>query len=141
MAQQFQALLAETKERIHDAAAESFKAEEKRLKQTVDPKWLEQLEESHAARTEALYIGERNRLLEVLEAFWTDVLLLQNGQPSRHLSVCAEQAAHVSRQLSADAALSRVEAVTKMRQHLGMTGVNEPLALEHGILCAFAPEA
>jgi DNA polymerase-3 subunit delta' len=140
MAQQLQALLAETKERIHDAAAESFKAEEKRLKQTVDPKWLEQLEESHAARTEALYIGERNRLLEVLEAFWTDVLLVQNGQPARHLSVCAAEAARVAQQLSADAALNRVEAITKMRQHLGMTGVNEPLALEHGILSAFAPE-
>lgn len=141
MAQQFQALLAETKERIHEAAAESFKAEEKRLKQTVDPKWLEQLEESHAARTEALYIGERNRLLEVLEAFWADVLLRQNGRPSQHLLVCAEQAAHVSQQLTADEALRRIEAVTKMRQHLGMSGVNEALALEHGILCAFAPES
>lgn len=139
MAQQLQALLAETKEHIHKQAADAFKAEEKQYKQTVDPKWLEQLEETHAARTEALYIGERNRLLEVLESFWTDVLLLQNAQPARHLPICAENAARVCSQLTATEALNRVQAITKMREHLGMTGVNEPLALEHGILCAFAP--
>lgn len=139
MAQQLQALLSETKERIHDDAADAFKAEEKQYKQTVDPKWLEQLEETHAARTEARYIGERTRLLEVLEAFWTDVLLLQNHHPARHLPLCAEQAAQVCLQMTPDEALSRVQAITKMRDRLGMTGVNEALALEHGILCAFAP--
>jgi DNA polymerase-3 subunit delta' len=139
MAQQVQALLAETKERIQDSAADAFKLEEKQYKQTVDPKWLEHLEETHAARTEALYIGERNRLLEVFEAFWTDVLRLQNGQPSLHLPPCADYAAKASLQLSAAEALNRVQAITKMRGHLEMTGVNEPLALEHGILSAFAP--
>jgi DNA polymerase-3 subunit delta' len=139
MAQQLQALLAETKERIQSAAAESFKAEEKQYKQTVDPKWLEHLEETHAARTEALYIGERSRLLEALEAFWTDALLLQNGQPARHLPVCAEHSAQVSKQLSAAEVLNRVQSITRMRANLEMTGVNEPLALEHGILCGFAP--
>jgi len=139
MAQQLQALLAETKERIHDEAEAAFKAEEKQYKQTVDPKWLEQLEESHAARTEALYIGERTRLLEVLEAFWTDVLLIQNNQPPRHLPACAEQSKGLSQTLSSKAGLERVQAVTRMREHLGMSGVNEALALEHGILSAFAP--
>jgi DNA polymerase-3 subunit delta' len=139
MAQQLQALLAETKERIHADAEAAFKAEEKQYKQTVDPKWIEQLEESHAARTEALYIGERTRLLEVLEAFWTDVLLLQNNQPARHLPNCESQAKRLSGALSSEAALQRVQAVTRMREHLGTTGVNEALALEHGVLNAFAP--
>jgi DNA polymerase-3 subunit delta' len=139
LAQQLQALLAQTKESIHDSAAQAFKAEEKQFKQTVDPKWLDQLEESHAARTEALYIGERTRLLEVLEAFWTDVLLLQNGQPSRHLPVCSEHAQAAASALSNNEAIARVQAITRMREHLGMTGVNEALALEHGILCGFAP--
>jgi hypothetical protein len=38
-----------------------------------------------------------------------------------------------------DEAIKRVQAVTKMREHVGATGVNEPLALEYGLLNGFAP--
>ncbi len=139
LAQQLQSLLAETKDKIKEAANAAFKIEEKQYKQTADPKWLEQLEETHAARTEAAYLGERTRLLEVLEAFWTDVLLCQHGHTARHLPECAEHAARVAHALGADESLARVQATTRMRDHLAMSGVNEALALEYGILCAFAP--
>ena len=105
----------------------------------MDPKWLEQQEEAHEARTEAAYIGERNRLLEVFEAFWTDVLLIQNKQTPRHLAVCAEHATNVASGLTVADTLSRAQQISHMRGLLGMSGVNEPLALEHGILEAFAP--
>jgi DNA polymerase-3 subunit delta' len=140
LAQQLQGLLAQVKESLTDAMEAEFKAEEKRYKTVVDPKWLEQLEESYAARTEAAYIGERNRMVEVLEAFWADVLLTQNQRPARHLPLCAEHAARMAEVLHPSDILSRVEALGKMRDQLGRSGVSEPLALEHGILCGFAPE-
>ncbi len=139
LAQQFQQLLGGAKETIQRAAADVFKAEEKQYKQTVDPKWLEQLEDTHAARTEAAYVGERTRMLELLEAFWTDVLLLQHEQPARHLPECALHAGRLAADLHPEDAHRRVQAITAMRSQLGMSGVNEPLALEHGILNAFGP--
>lgn len=139
LAQQFQQLLGSAKGTIQSAAATAFKAEEKQYKQTVDPKWLEQLEETHDAKTEAAYVGERTRMLELLEAFWTDVLLLQNEQPARHLPECAPHAERLATELQQHDALRRVQAIAGMRGHLNMGGVNEPLALEHGILNAFAP--
>ncbi len=139
LAQQIQMLLNETKDRIKEAAATAFKAEEKLYKQTADPKWLEQLEEAHDARTEALYIGERNKLLEVFEAFWTDVLLVQNGHAPRHLMASKEDSARAATALTGADALKRAQAIAHMRGLLGMGGVNESLALEHGILEAFAP--
>jgi len=139
LAQQFQQLLGSAKATIQSVAAAAFKAEEKQYKQTVDPKWLEQLEETHDARTEAAYVGERTRMLELLEAFWTDVLLLQHEQPARHLPECAPHAERLANDLDHDDALRRVLSITDMRSHLSMGGVNEPLALEHGILNAFGP--
>jgi len=77
------ALLYNAKETVKDAMEAEAKAEEQRYKQTADPKWLSQREELYEARTEAAYLGERSRLLETLEAFWTDVLLVQkNNQPA-----------------------------------------------------------
>jgi DNA polymerase-3 subunit delta' len=140
LAQQLQALLSQMKEALTDAMEAEFKAEGKRYKDVVDPKWLEQLEESYAARTEAAYIGERNRMVEVLEAFWADVLLTQNQRPARHLPECAEHAARLAEALQPSDILSRVEALGRMRDQLGRSGVSEPLAIEHGILCGFAPE-
>jgi DNA polymerase-3 subunit delta' len=141
LAQQIQGLLAQMKESLNDAMDADFKAEEKRYKTVVDPRWLEQLEESYAARTEAAYIGERNRMMEVLEAFWADVLLRQNQRPARHLPSCVEHAERLAATLQPSDILCRVEALGKMRDQLGRSGVSEPLALEHGVLCGFAPEA
>jgi DNA polymerase-3 subunit delta' len=141
LAQQVQGLLVQMKESLNEKMEAEFKAEEKRYKTVVDPKWLEQLEESYAARTEAAYIGERNRMMEVLEAFWADVLLRQNQRPARHLPSCVEHAERLASQLHPSDILSRVEALGRMRDQLGRSGVSEPLAIEHGILCGFAPES
>lgn len=139
LAQQFHSLLGTTKEAVQDLLEAEAKAEEKQYKQTADPKWLAQREEIYAARTESAYLLERSRLLETLEAFWTDVLLVQKDQPARHLPECAVHATAVAAALSPSTALCRVQAITRLREHVGMSGVNEPLALEYGILEAFAP--
>lgn len=140
LAQQFQSLLAAAKESIQDAMEAEAKAEEQKYKQTVDPKWFAQQEDLYAARTEAAYIAERSRLLELLEAFWTDVLLARKEQETRHLPECAEHSSKIASRISTAAAIQRVEAAAKMRSHLEMAGVNEALALEHGFLQAFAPQ-
>jgi DNA polymerase-3 subunit delta' len=140
LAQELQGLLAQMKESLSDAMDAEFKAEEKRYKTVVDPKWLEQLEESYAARTESAYIGERNRMVEVLESFWADVLLVQNQRPARHLPLCAEHATKLAAALDSPDVLRRVEALGRMREQLGRSGVSEPLAIEYGMLCGFAPD-
>jgi DNA polymerase-3 subunit delta' len=140
LAQELQGLLAQMKESLSDAMDAEFKAEEKRYKTVVDPKWLEQLEESYAARTESAYIGERNRMVEVLESFWADTLLIQNQRPARHLPLCAEHAQQLAATLDSPDILRRIEALGRMREQLGRSGVSEPLAIEYGILCGFAPD-
>ena len=140
LAQQLQELLGKMKQSLNEEMEIEFKTEEKRYKTVVDPKWLEQLEETYAARTEAAYIGERNRMMEVLEAFWVDVLLSQNQRSARHLPLCSEHAQHQATLLHASDILGRIETLGKMRDQLGRTGVSEHLAIEHGILCGFAPE-
>lgn len=141
LAQQIQMLLSETKDTIQAQMEAESRAEEKQYKQVVDSKWFEKREDLFAARTQALYLGERNRILEMLEAFWTDVLLIQQSQPARHLPECAMHAESNAAALSIDSVLKRIQFVTQLREHAQMSGVNEALALEHGILGGFAPEA
>ena len=140
LAQQLQALLAKTKETILESAHSEFKAEEKRIKQAVDSKWIEKLEETNAARAEAAYIAQRQSILDTLESFWADVLLGQNQHPPRHLPRCSQHTSALASEMSSATVLRRIEAVAALRAHLEMSGISEPLALEHGILRAFAPD-
>jgi DNA polymerase-3 subunit delta' len=140
LAQQVQELLSSVRESLKEEMEADFKAEEKRYKTVVDPRWLEQLEEAYAARTEAAYIGERNRMMEVLESFWADVLLIQNQRTARHLPVCGDHARRLASLLHASDIFTRIEALATMRDQIGRSGVSEPLAIEHGVLCGFSPE-
>ncbi|MEY5027379.1 MAG: hypothetical protein RLZZ244_2907 [Verrucomicrobiota bacterium] len=139
LAQQFQALLAQTKETLQSELEAECKAEAQRYKQTADPKWLEQREDLYAARIETAYLAARSRLLEILEAFWTDVLLLQSEQPARHLPECSAHGLLLAQTLSRPEILRRIEAVTRLREHLHFSGVNEALALEYALVEGFAP--
>ena len=141
LAQQIQLLLAETKEAIQSEMEAEARAEEKQYKQVVDAKWFEKREDLFAAKTQSLYLGERSRVLEMLEAFWTDVLLIQQKQEARHLPECVQHAHANASTLPVDSVLRRIQSVTDLREHVQMSGVNEALALEHGILGGFAPES
>jgi DNA polymerase-3 subunit delta' len=140
LAQQIQLLLAETKEAIQSEMEAEARAEEKQYKQVVDAKWFEKREDLFAAKTQSLYLAERSRVLEMLEAFWTDVLLIQQKQEARHLPECGQFSHATASTLSVDSVLKRIQSVTDLREHVQMSGVNEALALEHGILGGFAPE-
>lgn len=139
LAQQIQLLLSATKDSIQTEMEAESRAEEKQYKQVVDSKWFEKREDLFAARTQALYLGERSRVLEMLEAFWTDVLLIQQSQDARHLPECSIHAEFNASTLSMESVLNRIQSVTQLQEHVQMGGVNEALALEHGILGGFAP--
>lgn len=141
LAQQIQLLLSETKDSIQSQMEAEYRAEEKQYKQVVDSKWFEKREDLFAARNQALYLGERSRILELLEAFWTDVLLIQQNQTARHLPECAMYAESNASALSIESVLGRIQSVTQLREHVQMSGVNEALAIEHGILGGFAPQS
>jgi hypothetical protein len=79
-------------------------------------------------------------MVEVLEAFWADVLLRQSQRPARHLPSCIRHSERLASTLHPADILRRVEALGKMRDQLGRSGVSEPLAIEHGVLWGFAPE-
>lgn len=141
LAQQFQALLQASKDAIEESLDAESAAERKQYKDVVDSKWFEKREEFFSARVQAIYLALRSRLLEVLEAFWTDALLSTQGQTARHLPECASLSSSVGACIPRGDMLLRIEAITRMREHLQLSGVNEPLALEFGFVSAFAPEA
>lgn len=140
LAQQLQSLLASTKDQLRQTMESEAKATAQRYKQMVDARWLEQQEEALAARLEAAYIGERNRLLELLEAFWADVLRIQQGLSGSHLPECAPAIETLAASLSPAQAHRRLGPISRMRDQLGRSGVSEALALECGLLESLFPE-
>jgi DNA polymerase-3 subunit delta' len=139
LAQHFQTLLHAARDTIQETLEAEASAERKQFKEVVDSKWFEKREDFFSARVQSLYLGQRGRLLEILEALWTDVLLSAHGLAVRHLPECASWIPALGAKISAPEILQRIEAIAKLREHLAMTGVNESLALEHGFLRAFAP--
>jgi hypothetical protein len=118
-----------------------MKEEEKRYKQVADAKWFEEREEYFKALGEARYLGERSRLLETLEQWWADVLRHQTGAGHLDLPELAEVTGKVAAELTQGEALRRAGALERLRELVGMTGVQEPLAIEVGFLNAFGAVA
>jgi hypothetical protein len=141
MAQNFQALLQASRDAIQESLESEASSERKQYKEIVDSKWFDKREDFFNARTQSLYIAGRGRLLEILEAFWTDALLSTQGRTPLHLPECAEVSSSLANRLPVAEILQRIEAVTRLREHLDMSGVNEALALEYGFVRAFTPES
>lgn len=141
LVREFQALLAAAKEEAQAAGDLAMKEEEKRYKQVADAKWFEDREEYFKALGEARYIGERSRLLETLEQWWADVLRQQTGAGHLDLPELSEVTTKVARELPPAEALRRAGALERLRELLGTTGVQEPLAIEVGFLNAFGVAA
>ena len=141
LANQIQALLASTKEDLQERLQSEAKSETDRYKESVDSRWLEQQEDALKARVESAYLAERNRLLELLEAFWADVLRFQNGLESRHLPECSASVERAAASLSETGAHRRLLSITQMRRWLGRSGVSEALALEYGLSESLSPES
>jgi DNA polymerase-3 subunit delta' len=141
LAQSFQALLQSSKDSIQETLDSEAAVERKQYKDVVDSKWFDKREDFFSARTQALYLGQRGRLLEILEAFWTDALLCAQGRAPLHVPECTDTITALAAKMPSGEMFQRIEAVTRLREHLSMSGVNEALALEYGFLSAFAPES
>src|SRR5207245_8656338 len=82
LAQEIQRLLRAVREQIKDETDQELKKEETRYKDSTDGAWLEEREQYYKALTESLYLQRRAGLIEILFAWWSDVLRSSNGVES-----------------------------------------------------------
>src|SRR5215831_1161227 len=85
LAQEFQQLLRAIREEVKRETDEALKREQARYKDATDGAWLEEREEYYKALTESLYLQRRAGLIEIVFAWWTDVLRASNGVAKRDL--------------------------------------------------------
>ncbi len=136
---QFNELLGSVKETIrseHDAA---LKKEEPLYKQVGNREGLEEREEYFKALTESRYVGERSRLLAVLEQWWADVLRQKVGAApeASDLPYARSQTEALAGQLPIPDILLRTQALSRLRSNLGRN-VQEAVAIEAGFLAVFS---
>ena len=132
-------LLSQAKDAVSDESDAAFKQEELHYKQTSDARaWLAEREDYFKALTEARYREARLGLLEILDAWWADILRHQHGAPQLDLADAASDTAALAARLTPASCLRRASAVEALREHLGNPGVQEQLAIECAFLRAFA---
>jgi DNA polymerase-3 subunit delta' len=144
LARRFQELLGQAKQAIHEENEAAFKEEEPLYKQVGNKDALDEREDYYKALTEARYIGERSRLLSILEQWWADVLRQKTctsttacaPPPLDHPEFAGDTAALASH-LTASELLRKTLALEALRENLGRN-VQEQLAIEVGFLKAFS---
>ena len=145
LVRQFQELLGRAKQDIQDETEAALKREEPLFKQVGNKDALEERESFYKALTESRYIGERSRLLSVLEEWWADVLrqhaCAENtacaSPPLDHPEFAGTTLA-LAQRFNAHQLLGKLDALEALRTNLGRN-VQEQLAIEIAFLDAFAP--
>jgi DNA polymerase-3 subunit delta' len=138
LAQEFQRLLRAVREDVKLETDVALKEEQTRYKDATDGAWLEEREQYYKARTESLYLQRRAGLIEVLFAWWSDVLRSNNGVGQRGLPGAQEETAALARRFSTAEILKRIQCVEELRDHLNRN-IYEALAIEVAFLTIFAP--
>ena len=123
---EFTVLLSSVRARLQGDAEQTLEREEARYAQTTDGTWLAERESYHKSLTEARYVAERARLVEVLGRWWGDALRRQT---------LARADADTNRKFTADV-LRRLAALDALRENLDRN-IQEALALEVAFLQAF----
>jgi DNA polymerase-3 subunit delta' len=136
LAQEFQQLLRGIREEVKHETDEALKREQMRYKDTTDGAWLEEREEYYKALTESLYLQRRAALVEILFAWWTDVLRANNAVVQREMPAAKQETATLARRFSDAQILKRIRALEELRDHLGRN-VHEALAIEVAFLTMF----
>jgi len=136
LAQEFQHLLRSVREEVKLETDEALKREQTRYKDATDGAWLEEREEYYKALTESLYLQRRAALVEVLFAWWTDVLRTSNDVAQRDIPAAKKETATLARRFSTAEILRRIRSLEELRDHLGRN-VHEGLAIEVAILTIF----
>lgn len=136
LAQEFQQLLRAIREEVKRETDEALKREQMRYRDATDGAWLEEREEYYKALTESLYLQRRAALIEVLFAWWTDVLRANTAVAQRELPAAKQETAAVARRFGNTEILKRIRVIEELRDHLGRN-IHESLAVEVAFLAIF----
>src|ERR1043166_6334084 len=137
LAQEFQRLLREVREEVKCETDAALKKEETRYRDATDGTWLEEREDYYKALTESLFLQRRAGLIELLFAWWTDVLRASKGVVQRDLSHAKKETGALATRFSTAEILKRIRCLEEMRDHLGRN-IHEALAIEVAFLTIFA---
>jgi DNA polymerase III subunit delta' len=129
LAQGFQRLLRLSREQIKAETDEALKGEEARYRNSTDGAWLEEREEYYKALTESLYLQRRAELIEILFAWWTDVLRASSGVDRRDLPDAQKETAAIAKRFTTPEVLRKIRRLEKLRDQLGRN-IQEGLAIE-----------
>src|SRR6478672_10978826 len=136
LAQEFQQLLRAIREEVKEETDNALKREQGRYKDATDGAWLEEREEYYKALTESLYLQRRAALVEILFAWWTDVLRANNDVAQRDLPTAKQETAALARRFDNGQNLRRIRLLEEFRDHLGRN-IHESLAIEVAFLAIF----
>jgi DNA polymerase III subunit delta' len=136
LAQEFQQLLRSIREEVKQETDGAFKREQARYKDATDGAWLEEREEYYKALTESLYLQRRAALVEILFAWWTDVLRSNTAVAQRDLPAAKQETAALARRFGNTEIFKRIRLLEELRDHLGRN-IHESLAIEVAFLAIF----
>jgi len=136
LAQEFQGLLRAVREQVKSETDEAMKRETTRYKDATDGAWLEDREEHYKALSESLYLQRRAGLIEILFAWWTDVLRANNSVAQRDLPYARKETAALATRFNNAEILKRIRSLEELRDHLGRN-IHEALAIEVAFLTIF----
>jgi len=136
LAQEFQQLLRAIREEVKRETDEALKREQARYKDATDGAWLEEREEYYKALTESLYLQRRAALVEILFAWWADVLRANAAVAQRDLPAAKQETAALARRFDNPEILKRIRVLEELRDHLGRN-IHESLAIEVAFLAIF----
>jgi DNA polymerase III subunit delta' len=136
LAQGFQRLLRLSREQIKAETDEALKEEEARYRNSTDGAWLDEREEYYKALTESLYLQRRANLIEILFAWWTDILRASSGIDRRDLPDARKETAAVAKRFTTPEVLRKIRRLEELRDQLGRN-IQEGLAIEVTFLRIF----
>jgi DNA polymerase III subunit delta' len=136
LAQEFQQLLREIREEVKQETDGALKQEQTRYKDATDGAWLEEREEYYKALTESLYLQRRAALIEILFAWWTDVLRASNDVAQHDIPAAKHETATLANRFNTAEILRRIRSLEELRDHLGRN-IHEGLAIEVAFLAIF----
>jgi hypothetical protein len=124
------------REQVKSETDEAIKRETTRYKDATDGAWLEEREEHYKALTESVYLQRRAGLIEVLFAWWTEVLRANNGVARRDIPYAGKETAALATRFNTAEILKRIRSLEELRDHLGRN-IHEALAIEVAFLRIF----
>ena len=136
LAQEFQRFLRTVREAVKRETDDALKREETLYKDATDGAWLEEREQYYKARAESLYLERRAVLIEILFAWWSDVLRSSNEVALRNFPYAKKETGALARRFSTAEILKRVRCLEELRDHLNRN-VHEALAIDVAFLTIF----